>query len=109
MDKITSTMSETTFLNWVMDLANQATWLVYHTHDSRRSQPGFPDLTMAKGGRLIFAELKSEKGRVSPHQQVWLNQLEKIKGVEVYLWRPSHIDEIVDKLMGHQNGSPLAK
>ena len=102
-------VSEKDFLAGVTELATLAGWLVYHTYDSRKNQAGFPDLTMAKGGRLIFAELKSEKGRVSPHQQVWLNQLEKIKGVEVYLWRPSHIDEIVDKLMGHQNGSPLAK
>ena len=91
-------VSEKDFLAGVTELATLAGWLVYHTYDSRRSQAGFPDLTMAKGGRLIFAELKTQKGRVTPLQQVWLDELEKIKEVEVYLWRPSNMDEIVGKL-----------
>tara|TARA_Y100000593_G_scaffold10345_1_gene18709 strand:- start:1186 stop:1506 length:321 start_codon:yes stop_codon:yes gene_type:complete len=105
MDKIIPTMTETTFLNWVVELAEAGRWLVYHTHDSRRSQPGFPDLTLAKGSRTIFAELKTEKGKVRPAQQLWLNELRKNKHLEVYLWRPSDIDEIVEKLMGHQTAA----
>ena len=109
MEKVIPTMTETTFLNWVVELAEAGGWLVYHTHDSRRSQPGFPDLTLAKNGRTIFAELKTEKGKVRPAQQVWLNELQKNEQLEVFLWRPSNIDEIVDKLMGHQNDGPLGR
>ena len=44
--------------------------------------------------RLVLAELKTEKGKVSPAQVAWLERLEQCAGVEVYLWRPSHRDEI---------------
>jgi hypothetical protein len=74
----------------VTDLARWAGYLCYHTVDSRRSRPGFPDLVLVhtRNGRLIFAELKSEKGRIRPEQQVWLEHLGHHH--EVYLWRPQH-------------------
>ena len=39
--------------------------------------------------RLIFAELKSKRGRVDFDQATWLNGLNEVKGVEQYLWRPA--------------------
>lgn len=68
-------------------------WLVYHTYDSRRSEPGFPDLTMVRTSRVLFAEVKREKGKVSVHQAAWMAALEAA-GAEVYLWRPSMWEEI---------------
>ena len=75
-------------------MALQLGYLCYHTRDSRRSNPGFPDLCMVGNKRLIFAELKSETGKVTLEQQDWLNRLDvierKTKGVVVArLWRPS--------------------
>ncbi len=61
-------------------------WRVYHTFDSRRSEPGFPDLTMVKDGRLIFAELKSAKGRATEEQLAWLDALGAC--AETYLFYP---------------------
>lgn len=55
---------------------------------------GFPDLVLAKPGRLIFAELKSKAGKLSEGQQVWLNALQSA-GVEVYVWRPSDMVELI--------------
>ena len=95
------TVSETQFLKSVVSVAEDGGWLVYHTYDSRRSQAGFPDLVMTQAGRTIFAELKSEKGRIKSSQQRWLDELEKTGGVEVFLWRPSDMDDVVKKLMGH--------
>lgn len=60
--------------------------MAYHTHDSRRSEPGFPDLVLVKGTRLIFAELKADTGRVSPAQQRWLDALGATSRAVV--WRP---------------------
>lgn len=83
-------MTEAQLQSMVVDTAKWAGYLHYHTHDSRRSKPGFPDLVLVHrtNGRLIFVELKSEKGRIRPEQQVWLETL----GIhhEAYLWRPRH-------------------
>ena len=95
-------VSEKELLGLVTDIAEAGKWLVYHTYDSRRSQAGFPDLVMTRAGRTIFAELKSQKGRIKAAQQNWLDELRKTKGLEVFLWRPSDMDEVVKNLMGHR-------
>lgn len=55
---------------------------------------GFPDWTLVRGGRLIFAELKGANGRLGPGQQEWLDDLGTVPGVETYVWYPSDIEEI---------------
>lgn len=84
---------EDSLLDRVTQLARLHGWLVYHTYDSQRSEPGFPDLTMVRGGRVVFRELKREKGRVSPHQKVWLEAL-ATAGADAAVWRPSDWEEI---------------
>lgn len=49
---------------------------------------GFPDLVIAGGGRLLFVELKSAKGRLSERQLIWLDRLRKA-GAEVHVFRPA--------------------
>lgn len=63
--------------------------LYYHTHDSRRSDPGFPDCTiLMPSGKLMFRELKDQKGKLSPAQAVWRDRL-LAAGFDWGLWRPS--------------------
>lgn len=57
-------------------------------------EPGFPDLTLVRDRRLILAELKDERGAEGDEQQKWSALLRQVPGVEVYLWRPRHWDEI---------------
>lgn len=80
-------MTERELQDAILELAKVRGWLAYHTHDSRKSQPGFPDLVLVRDGRLIFAELKSAKGQVSPAQRVWLQRLEAT-AAEVHLFKP---------------------
>lgn len=80
--------SERGFLAAVREAAAWAGWLIYHTHDSRRSPAGFPDLVLVRGTRVVFAELKTEQGRVTPAQRRWLDAL-AATSAEAYLWRPS--------------------
>lgn len=89
--------SEDAFQTAVVNLAVFCGWRVYHPPDNRPSAntgrvqfvvPGFPDLTLARRPRLIFSELKAEKGRVRPEQIEWLDEL-RATGAEAYLWRPS--------------------
>jgi len=84
-------MTEKKLQQCVTDLAALMGWLTYHTHDSRRSQPGFPDLTLVRDGRLIFVELKSAKGRLTPEQIGWLKVLGETPA-DVYVWRPCDWD-----------------
>lgn len=80
----------------VIDLARMYGWLVYHTFDSRRSEPGFPDLTLVHSG-VVFAELKTDRGRLSPAQEVWLSRL-RAAGAEVHVWRPRDLDDVIGRI-----------
>jgi hypothetical protein len=82
-------LSERDWQQRVVDFAHWHRWLSYHTFDSRRSDSGFPDLVLIRAGRVVFAELKAESGRVTAAQRRWLLTLASSPGVEVYLWRPS--------------------
>lgn len=81
-------LTEKDFQQAVVDMARLHRWLVYHTFDSRRSDPGFPDLTMVRDGTLIFAELKKEKGHLTQDQIRWLDAL-KEGHWHMFVWRPS--------------------
>ena len=94
-------MTEETFQASVIKVAKEMGWMLFHDNDSRRSAAGFPDLVMTRDGRTIFAELKSQQGRIRTEQTQWMAELEKTQGVEVYLWRPSDMDQILETLMGH--------
>jgi hypothetical protein len=70
---------------------------------------GFPDLVLAhsRWGQVIFAELKTEIGRLSLLQDKWISVLGKCQdkselllGVRVFVWRPSDIEEIEEVLRG---------
>lgn len=91
--------SEKEFQSAVLELATLLDWRCYHTFDSRRSQSGWPDLVLAKGSRLLFIELKTDKGLLSVTQQVWLNALQQA-GQFAEVWRPKDWDRIEAILKG---------
>lgn len=87
-------INEREFQTTVIEKARVYGWTVYHTHDSRRSALGFPDLTLVRDGRLIFMELKTQDGRLTEAQEMWLSKLEEvmaacIEHVEARVFRPS--------------------
>ena len=73
----------------VVEEAQLRGWAVYHTYDSRRSSPGFPDLIMLRGPRLIAAELKAARGQPTQAQIDWLDRFAQVTEVESYLWNPT--------------------
>lgn len=87
-------ISEAQYQQSIVEYAKLCGWLVYHTHDSRRSQPGFPDLTLCRPPRLILAEIKSTTGTLTPAQSDWLAALMSCNSVESYLWRPADWDDV---------------
>jgi hypothetical protein len=80
-------ISEKQLQEAVIELAEWLGWLSYHTYDSRRSQPGFPDLILVRRDRCIAVELKSERGKVTADQQTWLDAL-ATAGIVTAVWRP---------------------
>ena len=96
--QLSSLMTEKEFQAQVTETAKLLGWKVYFTWRSFHSPSGFPDLVMVRLSRIIFAELKSEKGKVSPAQQEWLDALAGPEKCEVYLWKPSSWDEVLEIL-----------
>lgn len=86
----------------MIELAETVGWTVAHFHDSRRevtrrsgerlwigdqAAAGFPDLVLVRE-RVVYAELKTETGRLRPEQEKWITAL-LAAGAEVHVWRPS--------------------
>lgn len=82
----------------VKELAKLFGWKYSHTWRSIHSPAGYPDCTMTRDGRLVIAELKTETGQPTPEQYFWLVELSKVPCAEVFLWRPSDFDEVVECL-----------
>lgn len=81
-------MTESGFQRTVLDLARLRQWLPYYTWASIHSPAGFPDLTLVRGTRIIFAELKV-KAKVTEWQRMWLSTLAQTGKCEVYIFHPS--------------------
>lgn len=100
-------VSEDEFLDQVNDLADMLGWMHYHTHDSRRSTPGFPDLVLVHPTRpelgIVFLELKSAKGRTTPAQARWVMALRR-SGSAGQVWsqvvKPDQLTEVARILNG---------
>lgn len=88
-------LSEDQFKDIVIDYAILRGWLVHHSRPAiarsgrwltpLQGHKGLPDLVLARGGQVILAELKSDKGRASVEQRAWLGAL----GTYGRLWRPA--------------------
>lgn len=90
-------MTEKAWQAQVLQLATLYRWLAYHPFDSRHSTAGYPDLTLVRPPSLVFAELKTAKGRLAPAQMVWLEQL-RAAGQEAYVWRPDDFEAVQARL-----------
>jgi hypothetical protein len=108
MTRTALAQTEAEFQAQVIDLARITGWKANHTRRSigkgrqwttATSVTGWPDLTLWRPGRggVIFAELKTDTGKVSLDQQTILASL-RSAGAEVYVWRPRDWDEIVARL-----------
>lgn len=102
-------ITEKAFQAQVRHLAQTLGYLVYFTWRSTHSPAGFPDLVMCSPTqcRVVYAELKAESGRLSAKQQGWLDTL-RAAGQEVYLWRPSDWDRIIEILKGDAGSKRLS-
>ena len=93
----TTAVSESDFTRQVIALAELFGWLAFHPIPLRTAKgwvtgtqgtAGFPDLTLAKRGRVILAELKVGRNKPTPAQTRW------IEASGAYLWTPNDWPEI---------------
>jgi hypothetical protein len=85
--------TERAFQASVVRYARLMGWTCHHHYDSRRSSPGLPDLLLVRRPRVVWAELKSERGRLTPDQRAWITEL-RACGQEAYIWRPSQWQDV---------------
>ena len=102
-------MTEQDFQSAVLDLAHVYGWKRAHFRAARTEHggwrtpvegdgAGFPDLLLLRDDRLIVAELKSETGKATAVQTMWLTAFAQA-GAEVHLWRPSQLQtEVLETL-----------
>ena len=63
---------------------------------------GWPDVVLFRPGRTIYAELKREKGNDCSPEQLWVHEQIRAAGNEVYVWRPSQLDDVIRVLQEAQ-------
>ena len=107
MPSVMPPLSERQFQAQVIELARRFDWMVFHPVTAQKKgvyatfqagDKGYPDLTLAKAGEgLLFAELKTDTGKLSAEQLRWAFEIQRAGG-EWHLWRPSDMDAIVRRL-----------
>jgi hypothetical protein len=96
-------ITEGEFQEAVIALAKLQGWLVAHFRPARTERgwrtamtgdKGFPDLVLAKQGRVVFAELKARGKNLSKEQAQWIAALGDNEKAEVFVWRPEDMEQI---------------
>lgn len=78
---------EADFQRQVVDLAKMLGWAVWWTKWSLHSPEGMPDLMMARGERLVLAELKVNANlSAAQRESLWVMAH---TSAEVFCWRPN--------------------
>lgn len=95
---VAAQMLEADLQSKVIALAKGLGFTWYHTHNSRRSPSGYPDLHLIHpDGRSLFRELKQQSKHPTPEQRRWLALLAGA-GHDVGVWRPlDYLDGTVER------------
>ena len=88
----TAPVSEKRWMWKVIRHAEARGWRYYHVINATMAPPGWPDLVLVRE-RVIFAELKTRKGKLTRDQESWLKSLRDARA-EVYVWLPKHWPEV---------------
>lgn len=105
-DRLLRAKSEREWQSDVVGILHSFGWETYHTHDSRRSAAGFPDVVAirkrsidARPHDMLVAELKRETENPTSAQEHWLG-LFTLAGVDAYIWRPRDVDDVIARAQG---------
>lgn len=93
-----NTMTEKALMETIQAAAKALGYLVYHPYDSRRSEPGWPDLFLVRNGAILVYETKTATGRVRPAQLDWLEELQHGRVLSARIVRPADLDDVLEEL-----------
>lgn len=103
-----SVMSEHDLEAGVLDIARLYGWRVVHFRPARTAHGwrtpvaadgmGWPDLFCVRAGRMVAAELKSERGHLTRYQADWLAAL-AAAGAESHVWRPCDYPDRIAEIL----------
>lgn len=99
MTAYADSMTEKQLMQTVIDAARLLNYNVYHTHNSRRSEAGFPDIVALRqrDGRRYAIECKTAKGTPTPAQIDWLAAFSAC-GIPSLIVRPDDLDTVLETL-----------
>lgn len=92
-------MSEKALQNAIAEMAQTLGYLVFHARPAMNKDgtwvtpvkydgKGYPDLTIVGHDKVLFVEVKSAKGVVSPEQAAWIEEMQKTSNYAA-VWYPS--------------------
>lgn len=100
-DQLSSGISEKVFGTYIEQCATRNGWLWNHVRPLKvpgrggkfitPASTGFPDYQFVHPSwpRLLVLEIKTEVGKLSDKQKVWLNALNRVDGIDAYYARPA--------------------
>lgn len=92
-------MRERDFQRAVTEAAGYLGWVCVHFPAMQMNPSGWPDLICFKDGRTEIMELKTERGKLGPRQEEWLDRLREA-GMSVNVFRPADWEQIEALLKG---------
>lgn len=110
-------MTEDELLAAILEAAPLLGWRAHHVRNSKaaitQGDKGYPDVTLARYGQVVYLELKSLEGRLTEDQWGWLLALEpggghlldpmahdRLGRVTALVVRPPHLDHVLTLLAG---------
>src|SRR5229473_2323984 len=97
-------MTEVEFTDEVLKWAKVYGWRRFHVRGNTRrliqGDVGFPDLVLVRPPRIIFAELKVGRNKMTSEQSQWRSDLRDcaLPDLGVYEWRPEDWTAILSVL-----------
>ena len=93
-------LSEDELLEAVLDAGRSLGYLAYHTHDSRHSESGYPDVNLIGHGMSVWAELKKEGEKMTAAQERWAVAIGELPHpCWHFLVYPSNFEAFLERLM----------
>jgi hypothetical protein len=96
--RIHAQMTENDLKQAVLLLAYREGWTVYHVPQATMRNGGgrgYPDLTLARDGEVLWIELKQEKGVLTSQQAQWISILPASYVIRPSDWFSGRVAELL--------------